>query len=709
MRRPFQDRKAQITVFIIIGIIILFSVGIYSYLRVQGVSPVDMFQPKSPPVVAFVEACLEQTAEDAIKAMGDQGGYIVLPPPIALNPARHVSLVPGVGGEFAPKVPYWYFEGRTEIPGIEYMEYEVEMYINDNLGYCLNGFEQMGDEYVVTELSNYSADVVFADRETIVGLDYGIEIRPRGKDEVTERERFLVRMDVKVKRMWELAKEVLEAENMQTFYENMTINLMASHPSDQIPFTGMTFHCGRMTWLLSDIKERLIDALVPAVAAIRFRNTDHPPFMGKDGDYQWSEDDYQVVHDAVQEYKNRRTLGAKRSADGEILSVPPLNLPKDIPEDSYDYFQYYFRFTDDDYQDFTVVSTFKEDWGMNLVATPNQYGVLKSGVQDLKSRIMSFLCLNTYHFVYDLNYPVMVSINDPDALHRSGYVFRFAFPVQIFHNQPDRSLLPTRIVEPAVYDMDFCEFQSPEVHTIIARDRVTNAEISHVNLTFRCLREQCVLGETRTNNRHLQWAGNFPDGCGGAIIVADKPGYLMEEKQYDGTEPFYIDMWPTQELQFDVRRHTENAPDVARYLDPDMYAILQLELIDPELSIFEVFGGGGIFNRSESFELVRADATYIVNLLLVKKISEEEDRMIGGWIGNWTVRLPDILDARKVIFHIPQKYPTPQTDEEIIEVYELMSNRSMFPGLKPELVRADEWLPEGEQEALAEAGPEVQP
>lgn len=678
MRSVHNSKKAQITVFIIIGVIILFSVGLYSYLKYSGVSPVTMFQPKSPPVVAFIDACLERTSSEAIKAMGDQGGYISIPPGIANNPTRHLSLMPGVGGEFAPKVPYWYFDGKTQIPSLRYMEVEVEHYIDMNLRYCLDNFSQMRDEYIITELSNYTSSVVFADKETIIGLDYVIEIQPRGKDEVTRKEQFIVRIDVKLKRMWELAKEILEAENRMVFYENMTMNLMSSFPSDDIPFTGMTFHCGRLQWLLSDIKKKLINALEPAVSATRFKNTDHPPFMAKD-------DAYRAVHNAVSGWR-----------ESEVIK--PLVLPKNIPEDSYDYFQYYFQFTDKNYKEFKVVSTYKEAWGMNLLATPNQYGVLKSGVQDLKSQIMSFLCLNTYHFVYDLTYPVLVSINDPNALHRTGYVFRFAFPVQIFHNHPDRSLLPTTIIEPTEFAMDYCDFYAPEDHTIIAKDIVTNAELSKVNLTFRCLREQCILGTTRTDNRHLQWSGKFPDGCSGAIIIANRSGYLLTEKQYDGTEPFIIEMYPTQPVVFDIRRHPENSPQTSKFLTPDMYAILQLDLREPRIpgapTIFDVFGQEDIFNRSDTFDLLRADAVYDVNLLLIQKISKDEDRMIGGWIGNWTVKLGEILDAKKVIFHIPQKFPTPRTDAEVIAVYEIMTNRSLFPGLKPEIIRADEYTGE---------------
>jgi hypothetical protein len=621
---------------------------------------------------------MEKTAGDALRAMGNQGGYIALPPAIRYNPTKHVSLMPGVGGEYAPKVPYWYFDGKTQIPSIRYMEYEVQRYVDDNLAGCLDNYTSMRDEYIINELSNFSSSVVFTERETIVGLDYVVDIQPRGKEETTRQEQFTVKLDVPIKTMHELAKEILEAENRMTFFENLTLNLMASHPKEDIPFTGMEFHCGRLQWSLSEIKRKTIKALEPAIFAVRFKGTDTGDFPKE------KEDAYRAVDAAVQEW---RSSTVKR----------PLVLPKNIPEDSFEYFQYYFQFTDEQYKykPYKVVAKFSKDWQMNLLATPNEHGILKSGVQDLKSQIMSFLCLNTFHFVYDLNYPVTISINAPQAFHGQGYIFRYAFPVQMYHNKPDRSLLPTAIIEPTEYSLDYCDYQSPQEHTIIARDAVTNAELSKVNLTFRCLTEQCILGVTRTNNRHLQWAGKFPDGCSGALIVANRSGYVETQKQHDGAEPFIIDMYPTQKVVFDVKRHTENAPGVARFLEPDMYAILQLELIEPkigaEISIFEAFGSKDILNRTEQFELLRGDAVYDLNIMLMKKMSKDEDMMVGGWVGNWTVRLSDMLDAKKVVFHVPQKYPTPKTESDIIAVYALMTNRILCPDCVPEIIRADEY------------------
>ena len=132
-----SKKRGQITVFIIIGMIILFSVGTYMYLREQGANAPKFLQPKTPPVEAFIELCTQRTAQQAINLIGTQGGFLSIPPEIALNPTRYVSAIPGFGGPGVPKIPFWFYRGRTEIPSIEFIQREIENYVAANINYCL--------------------------------------------------------------------------------------------------------------------------------------------------------------------------------------------------------------------------------------------------------------------------------------------------------------------------------------------------------------------------------------------------------------------------------------------------------------------------------------------------------------------------------------------------------------------------------------------
>ncbi|MBI4739039.1 hypothetical protein HY772_05775 [Candidatus Woesearchaeota archaeon] len=472
-----RSKSGQITIFIIVGIIILLSTALFLYVRQAGVEAPKIFQPRTAPIEKFIELCLERTAREALDLIGAQGGYLVLPPSIVYNPARYVNAIPGLGGVDSPKIPYWYYEGKSQYPSDKYIARETELYIEDNIKTCFDDFRAFGDEFVITPRSNLTAKVLLNEQDTIAGIDYKLDVQPKGKDEVTRKDKFIVVMDAKMKKMWRLAGEILKKENEELSFEKMTLNFMASHPPEEIPFSGATFHCGRLQWNLLDIKQTLERDLPNVVGAVRFRNTNHPPFLAKDNEYE----------------KYQGYLA------GDVLpKTPP-------PEDSYEYFQYYFPIAGENkYPDIAAGAQFKKEWGIRIKATPSDGARMQSGVADLRSKLLTFLCFNQYQFVYDVNYPVVISLRDPKAFNGQGLVFRYAVPVNIFHNRGHRDIQAPVYFEPTDTASDFCTFVSGPERTIIVRDKVFRNELSGVNLEFRCFSQNCKLGTTKTNNRHFQ-------------------------------------------------------------------------------------------------------------------------------------------------------------------------------------------------------------
>ena len=141
-------------------------------------------------------------------------------------------------------------------------------------------------------------------------------------------------------------------------------------------------------------------------------------------------------------------------------------------------------------------------------------------------------------------------------------------------------------------------------------------------------------------------------------------------------------------------------------LEQDMYAVIQITSDSPDYSVFEHFGAEDIFEQTRTIDLIRADSTYDVNIMLLKRgAGDAEDQLVGGWIGNWTVSLQQMLDAKEIVFHVPQKYPLPATDDDLMDLYELMTNRTRCNSCVPEIIRADE---AGADEAGLGAGTDSQ-
>ena len=166
--RLFKSKKAQITIFIIIGIILLFSSALVFYIKnkVSGVEPTATIIEKSPPadlegMKDYVESCIYLTAKEGIKKLGSSGGYIT---PSEFGITKGSEPTEGNGLELFPNsgyvVPYWHYlkssndctgtcNFASEMPPLKgdnprAIESQVSRYIEQNLKYCVNDFFQNG-------------------------------------------------------------------------------------------------------------------------------------------------------------------------------------------------------------------------------------------------------------------------------------------------------------------------------------------------------------------------------------------------------------------------------------------------------------------------------------------------------------------------------------------------------------------------------------
>ena len=83
-----MQKRGQITIFLIVGVVILFTVIIfllvYAKMQKQGLetSKESIVAISSPKIAVknFVQSCLQKTSIEAIEFIGKRGGYYDLPP-----------------------------------------------------------------------------------------------------------------------------------------------------------------------------------------------------------------------------------------------------------------------------------------------------------------------------------------------------------------------------------------------------------------------------------------------------------------------------------------------------------------------------------------------------------------------------------------------------------------------------------------------------
>ncbi len=124
------SERGQITIFIVVGMVILFSLAFIfwltrsSALQVQEDIPITI---QTAPLEAYVQRCIESTAEQAILENGRRGGFFILP--------LHSTF------ELFEDVPYYFDVGQDFFPADEVFAAEIGSYVDNLLSFCLNDFE----------------------------------------------------------------------------------------------------------------------------------------------------------------------------------------------------------------------------------------------------------------------------------------------------------------------------------------------------------------------------------------------------------------------------------------------------------------------------------------------------------------------------------------------------------------------------------------
>jgi len=418
------------------------------------------------------------------------------------------------------KTPFWYYEGEDRTPQVEFMEREIAAHLKTNLPACINNFEAFSDQASVVQKGDLIPVVTIADKQVLVTLKWPLEVTRAGQ--VVPLPEFSYTFPVRLKEMWTLADKTMKKENELGWFENLTIDLMSANPD--IPISGMEFRCGTKKWRIQEVKHSLQEAIGYNLPNIRVENTQVPTPIAP-----------QKTYDNL-----RKEAGKIRQAleEGEEP-----DWPSDVPADVFEVNRMRFN-VGAQATDLKAAFIYLPDWPMLVNAQPSSGGTLSSAQVKGAKKYLRFLCINQWHFAYDVIYPVEMIIRDDEAFNGEGFVFQFAFPVIIEDNAKSRLFFGVRRFVAPETGTDFCDsFSDREVDVRalgFPEGSAMAEELEGANITYRCLNQECRLGETRSDGTGpFRLSAYLPEGCGNPTIIAQKEGYLTSQVQAkDNTEVF---------------------------------------------------------------------------------------------------------------------------------------------------------------------------
>lgn len=499
------NRKGQVTIFIIVGIIILAAAAAIFFissstvrerLTTEGEPVIAQVPVEFAPLKDFTDNCLLDVSKRGLLILGEQGGYIY-PELVGQYSAGNPTDADGIDLE-PLKVPYWHYNKepnagnkisfaslQPKLYASEDKEMSIEAqlgrFVNEKLEGCLQGYQPFKEQgYAVEVLSLPSATARVTDNFVQFSLQLDVDAS-RGNAQHSFEE-FFVKVPLKLKEYYEVAERIVKAEQNYSFLERQGMDLIqifSGVDAEKLPPTSaVTFEfVPTVSWNSVNVKQDIQNILSSYVSMLRF--------LGSSNFYRY-------------EYPTSDLTGLyQRSYDNMIL---PLEEADEL-EISFDYFGWPLYFD---------VNSKGETVQPQSLAI--DFSLLHFGTQ-------------RYYTVYDVSYPVLVSLRDSRAFDGSGFTFAFALESNLRNNAPAESqeILPTTAVALAgtmVCDKD--KYDSELVKTIVV-DSSTGKPLETVQIGFSIPEQgDCALG--LTDDRGV-FESKYPAVYGGVVSII-KEDYL---------------------------------------------------------------------------------------------------------------------------------------------------------------------------------------
>lgn len=506
-------RTGQVTVFIILGLLLVIGVALYLQLRgegVPGVAPGVLSAPvEIRPVVAFVTDCLSRSARDGIIRIGTGGGYIDATAYGAkVNDANPTE---GDAVSFAPEstvhLPYWWYlkspnvctgtcEFSTMRPpllregGRNSIESQLDAYVAAETERCAANFTpfvKQGFSVIPTAKPTVITDV--AEQGVSFTLTWPLVIQRSGQR--YDYGRFGDNQQVPLYEMYNIATEMTQSETKHSYLENHILQVISSYSglrAGQLPpIAAATFDLDfGKRWVKEDVRRRVRELTTAYVPMLRI----------------WG------------------------SANGVYLEAPATARDPALWERLYDLNM--MVPLEQNHPRYEVHMSSPQWWREHFDLN------CRGQVCAADSFVNTFgfpFGFQKYNFAYDLSVPVLVEIRDPQSFGGKGYVFQYALEANVRNNEP----MPLTGFYPVSANSTpaaslFCDPEQRTSGEVTVKVTDSLGKPVDTSLLYRCGDEVCPVGESKNG----VFKGRFPR-CVGGFVVA------MQNDRYAADVPFNSD------------------------------------------------------------------------------------------------------------------------------------------------------------------------
>lgn len=430
-----MKKRGQITVFIILGIVILAVIGGFLAFRsgfIDTYLSTSRDQVKVPseiaPVQNYLEFCLEESVRKGINFLGLQGGYLELETYDKSSADQFTNVL-----EVAPgyKVAYWYYEdlnknGKIQAPSLSLMEEQLNEFVKRDFNSCLNNLDEFKEQGFEIDIKNIINPEIIIEKEFIDAV-IRVPVNIKKNSVSVKISRHVVMVDSSFGKLYDKAKNLFEDENEGFWLENKTVEYLYSY-TNELPHYDVEFTCKSLLWKKSEIAENYGSILELNVPYYMVRGS-------KFGSYYYGEP------------------SLTWNADG-------------------------------DYSDVSVYFEYDRDWPFELDIQGSQGDSVISQPFPGGLPVIGF-CVNNYNFVYSIKHPILITVSEDDE------EFSFATQVVIRNNEPRKEIDNSE-------DIQYCGIRDVNllVDVYYADESGTYDYLDEASVFYKCMNHVCYLGDT---------------------------------------------------------------------------------------------------------------------------------------------------------------------------------------------------------------------
>ncbi|MBS3169275.1 hypothetical protein J4210_02220 [Candidatus Woesearchaeota archaeon] len=495
------SRKGQVTIFIIIGIAILFIFAGVLYVMkstvteqtdAEGVPIITSVPAEFQPLQVYTENCLRDTAKQGLKLLGQQGGYIYpeLAGKFTFTPAEADGILLG-----STSIPYWYYRvnpnpeeahvysslqpkvKQSEDPSLS-VEAQLNRFIRERIGSCLNEYHPFLEQGYDIKSSPDKQKVSTTVGETSVNVLLELPVQAQKGSAEKELTKFYVQIPLALRHYFDVAAQITETEQDVRFLERQGMELVSIYSRKDSNYLAPIALDGydlasNIIWSEADLKQKyneLLSSYVPMLQFLGSANFFYAPISGI--------------------LTQKATDNAVLSLTGaEDVDVTFTYVPSEI----------YFK-------------------------TNSKNGVLAPNSALVHANLLTF-GFQEFDTHYDISYPVLVTLRAPGALDGEDYLFNFALESNIRNNRPaPAGILPVKR-DPLPLSPIVCNPEQRDtglLRTVVV-DSYTKEPLETVRVGFTIPEQaECEMGLTDAQGVVEE---KYPAVYGGVVTFL-KPEYL---------------------------------------------------------------------------------------------------------------------------------------------------------------------------------------